>query len=171
MNLSEAPRGLAERPELPSVDGLRQLQGVAVVEGAPTKSEQLARTECFGHFQHEEKTVSSLSIGQDQPSCSQLRTCLSLGRRFLGIFNLRVGSLTRNSCSMASSKMDFRYDLACLTRSCEYCSARLFRCVCSMNRSNESSGWSPNLSMRSNSIWAIFSFAVCGRQSPLRSGK
>jgi hypothetical protein len=67
MDFGEAPRSLAERPELPSVDGLRQLQGVTLVEGAPAKSEQLARTECFGHVQHEEKSVSSLGIGQDQP--------------------------------------------------------------------------------------------------------
>jgi hypothetical protein len=65
MDFGEAPRSLAERPEFPSVDGLRQHQGVEVVQGAAPKSEQLVRTECFGHVQHEEKTVSSLGIGED----------------------------------------------------------------------------------------------------------
>src|SRR5260370_41369601 len=78
MDFGEAPGGLAGGPKLASVDGLRQLQGGAVVAGAPAQSEQVARTERFGHVQHEEKTVSSLGIGQDQPELLPTQNLLVL---------------------------------------------------------------------------------------------
>src|SRR3984957_7421728 len=49
-----------------------------------------------------------LALASTDHSCSQVNTRLSFGRRFLGIFSFRVGSLTRNSCSRASSKIGFQ---------------------------------------------------------------
>jgi len=59
-----------------------------------------------------------------------------------------VAALSRSSSLTHSSKIDFRYEGACFTRSCDNRFARLLRCVCSMNLSILSSGTSPNFTSR-----------------------
>ena len=144
MNLAEALWCLAEGSDLPSINSFGDRQRVRVVEGAPTQSEQLARAKGFGHVQHEQETVPPGSFRQNRRELLPGQNLLVLGPKVLGGPQLARRVFDQEFLLDASSKMDLRYDLACLTLSCEYRAARPFTCVCSMNRSKESSGRSPN---------------------------
>jgi hypothetical protein len=67
VDLSQTSGRLPAGPDLSSVDGLGDRQGVLVIERTPAQGKKFAQTKCPGHIQQEQEPVTPGGFCQDHP--------------------------------------------------------------------------------------------------------